>query len=70
MNIRPKTVSLPWFRGFNTFAALPPAQEETDQNIASMKKFIQGEREAPEKVAASKWIHQTHKSDFFSLFIS
>ena len=28
MNIRPKTVSLPWFRGFNTFAALPPAQEE------------------------------------------
>ena len=67
MNIRPKTVSLPWFRGFNTFAALPPAQEETDQNIASIKKFIQGEREAPEKVAASKWIHQTHKSDFFSL---
>ena len=24
---RSKTVSLPWFRGFTTFAALPPAQE-------------------------------------------
>ena len=100
---RPRTLSLPWFRGFNTFAALPPALEarqwgpffvfvlfvsfhyscwfynyiitlcfgrfefnsrcttKVGTNKLVKPEYFQDQREAPEKAAAQRWIHKTHK---------